>query len=134
MIVTDNIMLQIQMLLCNRTQPSKLLPQFVQLDKRRTWNKGWLQLLYIRRFMRIIFPEFLNKGFHWQGSKRLSCPFTRNIGLTPYWCTTTRLIVLQDIRGSNKSHIRFIKQMRTDVNNGYLLKFKLNLQRTRKEC
>jgi hypothetical protein len=103
----SNVMLQIKIQIWfHNRQPSKLIPPpLIQLGERRTWNKRRFQLLYIRRrFIWIIFPEFLKKGFNWQGSKRVYCTLTWNLRLTSYWCCTTRLIVLQDTTQINNDY------------------------------
>jgi hypothetical protein len=89
-------------------QLSKLIPpSLIQLGERRAWNKWWFQLFYIRRrFIWIIFPEFLKKGFDWQGSKRVNCTLAWNLGLTSYWSCTTRLIVLQETTQINKPNFK----------------------------
>lgn len=69
----------------------------VQLDERWAWYKWRSQFLPIKWFIWIVFPEFLDKGFHRHGSKWLDCPLTWNIWLTSYWRCATSLIILHII-------------------------------------
>lgn len=77
----------------------------VQLDEGWAWYKRRSQFLPVKWFIWIVFPEFLGKGFHRHGSKRLDSPLTWNVRLTSYWRCATRLIILHIILKTCKDYI-----------------------------